>query len=201
MATTLTQARSRVRTWLEDTSGTPLWTDAEVDEGLHVALDGYSALAPDELATTLAAADGDTQLALPAGSGVVVRVTDPNGYVIPPRGVPARSVAAEELAWERWGDALVFSRQLAAGDYAVRSYGPRAMPALAGDPYPVPDADVSLCVAAAVVWLITERMGQEWKRGPLPARYTTLRDAARQDYTDRLRAWRRRLRVHPLDAA
>ena len=201
--TTRSEARTRLRLWLEDPSVGGLWSDAELDEALSQSLSSYGMYSPLESTTTLVAAAGDTTLALPADAGApgqVVRVTDPNGLVLPRRGVPARYAQGDELAWERWGDDLIFSRQLSAGDYAVRYYGPRSWPLLDADTVPIPDADVPLLLAGAALWAIEERMMQEWKRGPLPARYTTLRDTARQQYRDLLGAFRRRVTSRLLDS-
>ena len=197
MSTTREGLRARLRAWLEDPAPGGLWTDDDLNEALQVALDGYSLLAPAELTATLTAAAGDTTLALPDGCVTVTRVTDRDGYVIPPRTAPARSGPGEELAWERWGDALTFSRPLPAGDYAVRYLGGRTLPG-DGVAIPIPDGDGSLLVAGAVVWAIEGRMREEWKRGPLPSRYEERRDAARQDYRDLRDAFRRRLRARTL---
>ena len=204
MSVTLAQARGRLRLWLEDPAAGGLWADDELDEALGQALAAYSLDAPAEAATTLTAADGDVALSLPADtapSGAVVRVVSPSGMVIPRRGVPQRWTADEELAWERWGEQLVFSRPLAAGEYVVWHYGARLLPAGDADPLPLPATDVPLLLAGAVVWCVGERMRQEWKRGPLPVRYTEIRDAARQDYAQLLGAMRRRLTVRRLESS
>ena len=198
--TTLGEARSRLRLWLEDPTPGGLWDDDELDEALRQALETYAVSSPLEVTAALSAAAGDQTLSLPAGAGQVARVTDPHGWVIPRRAAPQRDTGAEELAWERWGDALAFSRPLLGGDYSVRYYGARLLPALDDDPLPIPDADVTLLLAGATLWAIEERMRQEWKRGPLPARYESRRDAACQDYRDLLGSFRRRIRTGTLES-
>ncbi|HET9015503.1 MAG TPA: hypothetical protein VFN57_07900 [Thermomicrobiaceae bacterium] len=199
--TTLGEARSRLRLWLEDPMPDGLWSDEELDEGLRQSLSTYGMLTPLEATATLTAADGDAALGLPAGARNIVRVTGPGGYVLPRRDLPERAGAGEELAWERWGDQLLFSRPLAAGNYAVRYHGPRLLPADDAGDVPIPDADLSLLVAGAALWAIEARSRQEWKRGPLPPRYEGRRLAAREDYHDLLAAFHRRVRSRRLESA
>jgi hypothetical protein len=127
---TKADVRTRVRTRIEDTGLTKLWTDAELDEGLHEVRDEYSQQYPDELTTTFEAVDGDTTTVASSGALGIVRVLAPEGRVIPPRaGHPMGYTADEATAWELFGGFLRFTRGLTAGTYTVWYRAARSFPA------------------------------------------------------------------------
>lgn len=193
---TLSEMRTRVRVWLEDEAASPLWSDAEIDEGLKAELDEYSAWNPDHVRQTYAVAAGNTSISLGVEVLGVYRVVDPNGRIVPRRSAsPARYVADEEQSWELWGSTLSLARQVVAGDWTVWYEGYRAFPATDAGTFPVPAGDEALIVAGAVVWCLEHRAREEWKRGPLPPRYEQRLQAAKADYRDLMNQTRRRLRV------
>lgn len=199
---TLAEVRTRVRTWLEDSGASPLWSNDQIDEGLRVALDGYSQIAPDQKTATITAAAGDTTLPLPGPAMIVVRLRDPNGYILPARAAsPLRYDADEEQSWEGWDDELTLTRPATAGDYTVWYLATRTFPAADADAFPVPDVDLSLVLAGATYWAMQQRAGAEWKRGQIPARYQERLDAAKQDYNDLLAARRRRVRTTTVEVS
>lgn len=201
MTVTLGEARGRVRRRLEDTTGSPLWADALVDEGLRGALDDYSQWSPSQSSGTFVAAAGDLSASLPAGAIEVARIVDPNGFVIPRKvGDGVRSVSADELTWDIWGSSLLFTRGLLAGTYTVFYTTARGLPDVEGDSIGVPDQDVSLLVAGATVYCIEQRLTAEWKRGELPPRYGEALRAARADYAHAWDVRRRKVRVTMLQA-
>ncbi|HEX3723282.1 MAG TPA: hypothetical protein VHV31_10850 [Nitrolancea sp.] len=198
---TLGDVRDRLRIRLEDSSGTPLWTDATLDEGLRRALDDYSQWNPVESTTTFTATAGATSQAVPAGAKHLVRIVDPTGWVIPEKhGLSLRYAGDEELCWMTFGGTIFFARPLAAGDYTIWSTGARAWPAAEDDVFPVDDSDLSLIVAIAAVYALEVRGTQEWKRGPLPAGYAQAILDARTAYASEWRERRRMLRARTLES-
>lgn len=197
---TLADVRTRLRRRLEDTSGTPLWSNAELDEALKAALEAYTARSPKEATATLSASGGETSLTLPADVVEVVRVVSPAGDVVPRRTAPARAVGGEELAWESFAGRLEFAAKLSAGNYQVWYYGERAWPAADTDPFPVDDPDVPYIVAWAAVWALELRLTAEWKRSALPARAGVTLEEARRTLRAEERARFRRVRVRQVEA-
>ena len=120
MTTTLASARTRLRTGLEDSTGSPLWADGTLDEGMKRALDEYSQWSPAQATATFTAVAGDTSATVPAGALQIRRIIDPNGWVIPEQGAePGRYVGDLELGWLVFAGEIRFSRALIAGDYTV----------------------------------------------------------------------------------
>ncbi len=197
---TLADVRTRLRRRLEDTSGTPLWTNAELDEALKAALEAYTARMPKEGKAALTASGGETSLVLPADVVEVVRVVAPTGAVVPRRSEPVRAVAGEELAWEAFAGRLEFSGKLGAGNYEVWYYGERPWPGGDGATFPVDDADVPYIVAWAAVWALELRLTAEWKRSALPARAGVVLEEARRTLRAEERARFRRVRVRQVEA-
>lgn len=197
---TLAEVRTRLRRRLEDTSGSPLWSNAELDEALKAALEAYTGRSPREAKTTIVASGGEGELPLPQDAVEVVRVVGPSGAVLPRRVEPLRGVWDEELAWEAFGGKLEFSGKLAAGTYEVWYLGGRAWPALDTDPFPVEDADVPYIVAWAAVWALELRLTAEWKRSALPARAGVVLEEARRTLRAEERARFRRVRTRQVGA-
>jgi hypothetical protein len=196
---TLGEVRDRLRTRLEDTSVSPLWGDAMLDEGLRRALDAYSQWSPSESVATFTAADGDTSASLPTGALRVLTVIDPNGWTIPPlTGERLRYSGDEELSWSVFAGSLRVARPLIAGTYTVYTTGARAWPVADDSDFPVTDSDLGLIVAGATIYALEVRATQEWKRGPLPARYSEAINEARAAYAAEWRERRRVIRVRHL---
>jgi hypothetical protein len=199
MTTTLANVRDRLRSRLEDASGSPLWADATLDEGLKRTLDDYSQWSPAEATPTFTATAGDLTASLPSGALRVLRVSDPTGWMIPRQhGDSLRYSADEELSWSLFAGLLRFSRPLAAGVYTVYTLGARSWPADDAADFPVPDSDLGLIVAGAAVYALEVRGVQEWKRGALPARYSQAILDARSAYAGEWRERRRVLRAATL---
>jgi hypothetical protein len=193
MAAALNEVRNQVRLRLEDASGAG-WSDEEIDAGLSQSLDEYSHRRPQEMRKAIEVTIGDMSVDLPEGARQVLRVIDPAGNVIPPQSVPLRGSAGSEQAWEVWGNRIEFNRRLPEGEIDVWFHGPRAFPANDAEPMPVPDEDVSLLVAGAVVWCLEQRSVAEWKRGALPARYEMVLRRAQEEHRAAWRTRERRIR-------
>ena len=199
MTTSLEDVRGRLRTRLEDSSGTPLWADATLDEGLKRALDDYSLWSPAETVATFSATEGDLTAAFPSDAQRVLRVIGPDGWSIPEQhGESLRGSTDEELSWSAFAAMLRFSRPLAAGVYTLHTLGARLWPDDDASAFPVPDSDLGLIVAGATVYALEVRGTQEWKRGPLPSRYANAMQDARASYAAEWRERRRVIRSHTL---
>ena len=201
---TLRDVRDRLRIRLEDASVSPLWSDTTLDAGLQRALDAYSQWNPNESVDTFTANDGDTSATVPSGGAPaggehVLKVIDPNGWTIPPlAGESLRYTGDEELSWTVFAGSLRFARPLSAGTYTVYMTGARAWPSGDDTEFPVPESDIGLIVAGATVYALEVRATQEWKRGPLPARYSEAINEARSAYAAEWRERRRVIRVRRL---
>ena len=198
MAVTLSDARTRVRRKLEDTTGTPLWADALLDDGLRAALDEYSSYRPAQTVATVTLAEGATTFAVPADCLSLLRVMGPDGWLYPPATDGYGRTSDLMPMWEVFGGAGYFTAGVGASDYTLWYTAALAFPANDAATFPTPDSDVGLLVALAVVYALAERTVQEWKRGGLPARYETALRDARAAVAEEWRARRRRVRVGTL---
>jgi hypothetical protein len=149
--------RARVRTRLEEVTAA-VWTDDELDECVTGALETYGWRFPVEAIATASVAEGAQSAAAPVGMRAVQRVILADGSVVPRRGRPVRSTAAEELGWELYGGLLHFSRPLSAQTITIWY---TAAPTLDD----VPADDEGLIVLGAVVGALRARAVQDYKRG------------------------------------
>jgi len=186
--TTINALRTRLRTRLEESTAA-VWSDAELDECLSSALADYSARFPAEAEATISVANGATFATLPGEVLSMRRVISGDGVVIPSRGAPTGSAAGEELAWERFGDRLYFSRPLAAQTLTIWF---RAM----HDVSTLPAMDEELVILLAVAAALDARAIQDAKRGIPIDRY--LLQMARNTAERALDRRGRRLRVSAL---
>lgn len=193
MTTTLAEVRLETRRRLEDTSGSPLWGDADIDDGLRASLGEYSQWEREEARLVAVVEAGDRSIPLPGAIFRVTRVTGPAGRVIPRRaGEAVRSVSDEEVSWEPWAGELTFTQSLIAGDYEIRYLTARSMPSEASAAFPVRDEDIPLIVSGAVLRCLERRSLEDWKRGALPPRHDLVLRRAAMTYE---REWDARRRV------
>lgn len=192
--TTRADVLARVRLRLEDTGVTPLWSDAEIEEGMRWMLDEYSAWWPEQDRVTVAVLADAREVTIPAGITRVLRVVDPNERVLPQRaGIPLGYDRDELASWEQWAGELVLTQAAEAGDYVLwveQAYG---WPALTTDVWPTPERDISLIVAGAAQWCMEFRATEEWKRGSMPSGYEHRMRAVRAEYRRQLDVRRRRV--------
>src|SRR3954451_4861713 len=111
--TTRAQLRTSIRERLEDTTGSPLWTDAALNEFLVTAMRIYGTRLPRPTTTpTAAVTAGASSISLPAGvvETAIVAVRDGSGRDVPPateRFGPAPADAAGLVqAWRVWAGTL-----------------------------------------------------------------------------------------------
>lgn len=199
---TLAEVRTRVRTWLEDSGASPLWSDEAIDEGLNDALIEFGYGEPAQKTTTITAAAGATLLTPPDDFQRCARLIDPNGAIVPQRAASAaRYVADEEQSWEDFAGNLRLARPATAGDYTLWYEALYAFPATDATAWPTPADSIPLIIAGACYWALQERAVQEWKRGPLPARYQERITSALEDYHRLQAARRRRVRTSTVEVS
>jgi hypothetical protein len=196
--TTLADARTAVRRWLEDTAATPLWSDADLDAALATALARYGAWVPNESTANVIVAAGATALTVTGlEDGTAVRVVrEPTGRVVPRQGNARDGESdAPAQAWLWWAGAIRLAWPATAGTWAVDWVAPRLLPAAAGGTMPVlagDDAAVALMAAAAA---LRRRAAEEAKRnGPGGEALLALASAWEADAGRLVRGGRRRVR-------
>lgn len=210
--TTRAQLRGAVRNELNDTGGTPLWSDALLNEWTNQAIRAYSRELPEEASTTIAAVAGQTSYALPARFRQALRVEQPKDtlrvpsspFRVPRSGLSELGTRNSEQRWTYRtfaGSLILDPAPTAAGaDHDIkleylRSY---AEPAADADVLATPAEDddvlVQLACADALRWIGTDeskRARFERQRGASPLAQAALYDRqARQAIAtkrDRLR--------------
>lgn len=186
--TTINALRTRLRVRLEEVVAA-VWSDAELDECLTGALADYSFRYPAETEASVGIANGATYATLPAGVLSMRRVVSGTGLVIPSRGAPTGSAAGEELAWERFGGRLYFSRPLAAQTLTIWYLTTHDFAGL-------PPIDEGLVILLAVAAALDVRAIQDAKRG-IPIDHALLQ-LAHRNAAHALDRRGRRLRVSAL---
>src|SRR4051794_39331870 len=140
--TTRLQLITTIREYLEDASGTPLWSDAALIEFLAEAMRAYGARFPRQLtAETDPIAAGATSVGLPAGLGAlaagIVAVRDARGRDVPrasQRQGPAPIDATGLIqAWSVWAGSLRLQRPAAGDQVGIWAIDYLAGRELAGD--------------------------------------------------------------------
>ena len=79
--TTRAQLRTSIRLELNDTGGSPLWSDSLLNEWINQAIAAYSRELPEEASATLTAVAAQATYALPAGTQRVLRVEQPKEVI------------------------------------------------------------------------------------------------------------------------
>jgi hypothetical protein len=175
--TTRLQLRTTIREYLEDlvATGTPLWSDAALNEFLAAALRTYGARFPRQAtATTDPIAAGATSMALPAGllATQIVTVRDARGRDVPrasQRQAPAPIDAIGLIqAWSAWAGTLRLQRP-AGGDevgaWAIDYLAGRELIADDVSQQPVESGDEPIVVALAAAQAMKRRLVEDAKRG------------------------------------
>jgi len=200
MATRL-QLRTTIREYLEDASGTPLWSDVALNEFLVAAMRTYGARFPRAAtATTDPLAAGATSVDLPAGLGAagIVAVRDARGRDVPSasqRQGPAPTDATSLIqAWSVWAGSLRLQRPAGGDEVGIWAVDYLTGRELAGDDVsqqPVEAGDEPIVVALAAAQAMKRRLVEDAKRGaPLAGPAAAV--AAFRDEAERLIAARKR---------
>lgn len=183
--TTRVQLRTTIRERLEDTTATPLWSDAALDDYLAAAMRAYGVRFPTRAtAATGPIANGATSVALPAAVAetAIVAVRDARGRDVPrapERTGPAPADATGLIqAWSVWSGTLRLQRP-AGGDeigaWVIDYLAGRELVADDVSPQPIAAGDEPIVVALAAAQALQRRVVEDAKRG---TRVTAVADAA-----------------------
>jgi hypothetical protein len=198
---TRAQLRTTLRERLEDTSGSPLWSDGALNEYLVGAVRAYGGTFPRQATgATAPLVVGNTGVALPAGvpERGIVSVRDAHGRDVPrstERLGPAPADATGLMqAWSVWAGTLRLQRPVGGdevGAWAIDYLAGRELVADDVSQQPIEAGDEPIVVALAGAQAMERRMVEDAKRG---APVTGVADAATRfaDEASRLVAARKR---------
>ena len=195
---TRAELRSMVRLRLEDTSPTPLWDDATLNDALGAAMHTYSARVPIEKALSVAIAAGAVSVPLvvagsPLEARQVVAVLDDAGVAIP-RTRGAGGDATGPVSWRVFAGTLVLSRPLSsAATWTVRYLAPRTLPTDDVTAVELVPGDAPIVASLAAATLLRRRAIEDAKRGLPAASLTVLADRFESQANAELAARKRRL--------
>jgi hypothetical protein len=189
---TRAQLRTTLRERLEDTSGSPLWADASLNEFLIAAVRAYGVRFPKpSTAATSAIVSGATSVALPAGTSEtgVVAVRDARGRDVPPATERFVSAPADATGlaqgWRVWSGTLHLQRPATGdevGTWAIDYLGGRELVADDVSQQPIEAGDEPIVIALAAAQAMERRATEDVKRGtkasPAAGPATTFRDEA-----------------------
>jgi hypothetical protein len=173
--TTRAELRNTVRERLEDASGSPLWSDAALNDYLATAVRAYGVAFPrPATAATAGLALGVVAVALPAGvfeTGIVA-VRDSRGRDVPPmserQGPDPLDATGLVQGWKVWGGQQWLQRPVAcdeAGAWAIDYLGGRELAGDDGSQQPIESGDEPIVVALAAAQALERRAIEDAKRG------------------------------------
>ncbi|CAA9327879.1 MAG: hypothetical protein AVDCRST_MAG24-670 [uncultured Nocardioidaceae bacterium] len=193
MTTRLT-LRTALRSRLEDTTATPLWDDASLNEALAGAMGRYGARVPIErrLDVAIPAATTTIAVATSLSTRQVVRVLDARGEPVArawgqaPRG-------GDGQAWRWWGGSLVLALPLGSAQmWTIEYLGPRPLPADDVTAVEIEPGDEELVVGLAASSALTRRAVEDAKRGLNSQPVAMVAAVVEADAAERLRVRTRR---------
>jgi hypothetical protein len=193
---TRAELRAALRLRLEDTSPTPLWEDAALNDALGAAMHAYSARAPVERVVSVAVPAGATSVPVTVGGSPLearqfVAVLDATGQLVP-RTREAGGDPRGPLAWRPWAGAIVLTRPLAtATTWQVRYLAPRELPVDDVSAVEMVPGDTPIVVHLAAATLLRRRAVEDAKRG-LPTGHLLALAAESERLAERELAARRR---------
>ncbi|MGD9712113.1 MAG: hypothetical protein AB7V46_08625 [Thermomicrobiales bacterium] len=174
--------RTMLRRRLEDTTGTPLWDDATLNDVLAEALSHYGIRFPAERTLTLAVTEG--LMSVPVSPYLerseVLAVRDGSGQLLPQqRGHATGSGLAASQSWRWWNGELLLSRPAAAGAWEIDHLGRRQLPGNDGDAVEIRQGDEEIVVLLGAASALLRRAVELGKRGAESAGLTLTRVAER----------------------
>ena len=172
---TRAELRTALRRRLEDTSGTPLWDDAMLNDALAGAIGRYGARFPPEAVATANVTAGATSVPV-VTAGIagerIARVLDETGAIVPRMGEAAGPVgsapgaAGLEQAWRWWDGELRLQRPAAAtGTWRIEYRGQRSVPSDDGSAVDVLPGDEEIVLTLAAAVALRRRAVEDGKRG------------------------------------
>ena len=202
--TTRAELRNTVRERLEDTSGSPLWSDSALNDCLATAVRAYGVAFPRRAtASTSALVLGATAVNLPAGvfeTGVVA-VRDNRGRDVPPmserQGPAAIDATGLVQGWKAWDGQLRLQRPVAgdeAGVWAIDHLGGRELVGDDVSQQPIEAGDEPIVVALAAAQALERRAIEDAKRGTKPTAIAAAAAAFRDQALALMAGRKRRVR-------
>ncbi len=165
--TTRLELRTMLRRRLEDSSGTPLWDDATLNELLADAVRRYGVRFPAEQTETVIVTDGATTVPVDddlAGSDIVA-VRDGNGGAMPRTRTDLDRSWTSGQSWRWWKGGLVLSRPAAGGTWEVDFLARRELVANDVDDVDIRSGDEEIVVLLAAASALMRRAVELSKRG------------------------------------
>ena len=197
--TTRLELRTSVRRRLEDTSVTPLWDDATLNELISDAVRRYGARFPVERSVAVVVSAG--AIVVPVAPALqaeqVVRVFDPSPDVVPRTADSmADGSPASRQTWRWWSGGLVLSLGAAGGTWQIDYLGARTPPTDDVTAVELIAGDEEIVVLMTTSAALRRRATEDVKRGSGRASgpVASLADALDRDAEARMQSRRRRLR-------
>jgi len=170
--TTRLDLRTSLRLRLEDTSETPLWDDASLNDFLAEAVRGYGTRFPMEQTTVVSVGAGETTVAVTPDLAAdhVMRVFDSEGHLVPrqhafePTDTGSTGFATAQ-AWRWWGTSLVLAHGATAGTWTIDYLSGRTLPADDVITVEVIAGDEDIVVLLAAATALHRRAVEDGKRG------------------------------------
>ena len=192
--TTRLALRTALRLRLEDTTATPLWDDASLNEALAGAMGRYGARVPIErrLGVTIPAATTTVAVTTPLTTRQVVRVLDARGEPVA-RAWGQAPRAGDGQAWRWWGGSLVLALPLGSAQvWTIEYLGTRPLPADDVTAVEIEPGDEELVVGLAASAALTRRAVEDAKRGLNPQPVSMVAAVVEAEAGERLRVRSRR---------
>ena len=173
--TTRLQLRTTIRERLEDTTVTPLWSDAALDDYLVAAMRDYGTRFP-RRATAATDPIPESAVSAPLPADVpetsIVAVRDARGRDLPPTSAAASPSPLDATgliqAWRVWAGALHLQRPARgdeAGVWTIDYLAGRELVADDVTPQPIDSGDEPIVVALAAAQAMERRAVEDAKRG------------------------------------
>jgi hypothetical protein len=202
--TTRLDLRTSLRERLEDTSPTPLWDDATLNDALWNSLIRYGVRFPLERSVSVAVPAGATSV--PVSPMIpkerLLRVLDAAGNVMPEAISLERDVATGAQSWRWWNGTLLLTRALdGAETWSVEYRGMRLLPADDASTVDVNPGDEPIVVAMAAEVLLRRRAVEDMKRGLNSRPALACAEATMDEVNGMVRARRRTVRSGVLTVA
>jgi hypothetical protein len=202
--TTRLELRTSLRERLEDTSPTPLWDDATINDALWNSLIRYGVRFPLERSVSVPIAAGATSVPVSPmiPKARLLRVLDASGDAVPEAISLERDIATGAQSWRWWNGTLLLTHELDAGEtWSVEYRGMRLLPADDNSTVDVNSGDEPIVVAMAAEVLLRRRAVEDMKRGLNSRPALACAEATMDEVRGMVRARRRTVRSGVLTVA
>ncbi len=199
MATRL-QLRTSLRTRLEDTAGSPLWADADLNEALVQSIRSYGQRVPLQKTSTVAIVANTTAYAIPtdAREDAVRALLNVDGDQLPrrqeARSGPGPANSTAEQAWSIWANQILLTSKPATTEsWSLQYLASRELVIDDVTEQPIEPGHEPIVIAYALMWAWDRRANEETKRGS-KSDATRQREHAASEANRLIAAVRRRAR-------